>query len=953
MHINFNEVDRMSANSYTNVSEGTTAYRTAVGNTDRADNGFRLDISSFVTDNNAYAGHGRTIEEVMQDAGNIDVNAYRDYMVVMSNCLSTEDYTKLQMDGTDPRNTDYTQTVSIVDHIKTALIKGGTEVAGYTDNISKETLESITGSKAYANELAEAFAGKDIPATKENAEAIEDSFRKLNEVSPLNEGGVKYMVENDLRPTVDNIYTAGFCGGNDASRQSHGYYTAGDVAGYYAKKSDDSDIEQIMPQIRSVVQEAGFECSDENLNSAKWLVDKGIPLTTDTLKNLKDIESVNLPMEHKEFVEHATNALMDGISINRADLTQKGSLRNKAQEIYDEVQSLGTIKGRRVLEEVRLQMTVEANLKLLKSGFRIDTAPMEDLVANLKKAEEQIAKELTGEEDAAKAVEKKKNYEDTLSIIDSIKTAPITISYEIAFTDTLTQIDDKAGNLRLTYEKANQSYETLMSAPRYDLGDSIRKAFRNVDDLLTEMGEALTDENRRAVRILGYNSMEITGENLDSVREKDRLLTDTIDNLTPGRVLGMIRQGVNPVSMPISELNDYLKGQDTTAEDMMSYSKFLYKLEKDDAISAEEREAYIGIYRLVRQIEKADFSTVGAIENLNAEYSFDNMLKALRSRKHRSMDYKVDDSFAGVDAKETGIASISSQIEKGFIKDTNDLKNMLSDQGSDSAEREFDEQQLEELRKTVRTEAQILEQLSSYNMEITPDNIDNMQTMLQSPMSVFDRLRELGYKKNFKELPSGKEEAISSFKEFTGNIKEFLENEVFGAGRENLDLRSENIRQISKLYSHMDFLERQSAEENYEIPVTIGSQDVAINLKIIHTKEGHQQVAVSFTSEVYGNVAASFKAGTDGLSGYCSLEDQKMSEVLNANLQGLKDDLNDKGIQLGNMYFVNNTGTDLYQFNINQSKDRITDTDVVTTDNLYKAAKSFIEFMDRMAAERI
>ena len=238
-------------------------------------------------------------------------------------------------------------------------------------------------------------------------------------------------------------------------------------------------------------------------------------------------------------------------------------------------------------------------------------------------------------------------------------------------------------------------------------------------------------------------------------------------------------------------------------------------------------------------------------------------------------------------------------------------------------------------------------------MEITPANIDNMQTMLQNPMSVFDRLKELGFRKNFKELPTNKEEAISTFKEFTGSIKEFLNNEVFGAGAGNLDINSENIRHISKLYSHMDFLDRQSDEENYEIPTTIGSQDVAINLKIIHTGSAEQRVAVSFASAVYGNVAAQFKAGPDGLSGYCSLENPEMSEVLNNALQGLKDDLSDKGMKLNDMYFVNNSNTDLYQFNIKQSKDRTTDTDVVTEDNLYKAARSFIEFMDRMAAERI
>ena len=42
----------------------------------------------------------------------------------------------------------------------------------------------------------------------------------------------------------------------------------------------------------------------------------------------------------------------------------------------------------------------------------------------------------------------------------------------------------------------------LMTAPRTDLGDSIQKAFRNVDDILNDLDMELTDDNRRAVRFL-------------------------------------------------------------------------------------------------------------------------------------------------------------------------------------------------------------------------------------------------------------------------------------------------------------------------------------------------------------------------------------------------------------------------------------------------------------------
>ncbi|MCR4990304.1 MAG: DUF6240 domain-containing protein [Lachnospiraceae bacterium] len=952
MNISFIEPDRMSPNSYANVNEGTASQNAAVSQ-NRSDSGYRLDISSFVTDNNAYKDQGRSIEEVMLEAGNLDVSAYRDYMVVMSNCLSTEDYTALQRDGIDPGNTNFDEVVSIVDHIKTALIKGGTQVVGYTDDISKETLESITGSKAYANELADAFSKKDVPLTKDNAAAVEEGFKQLSEASPLGEGKIKYMVENNLKPTVDNIYKAAFSGGYDASRQSHGYYNAGEVDGYYAKKSENADIEELMPQIKGVIKDAGLEVTDENIDRAKWLIEKGIPLTADTLDTYGKIDSLNLPMSHKEFAEHAVNALVDGISINKADLSRNISFRQEANEIYNEVNTSGTIKGRRVLEEVRLTMTVEANLKLLKSGYRIDTAPMEDLIKNLKKAEEQIAKSLTGEKEPSKAIEKKNNYEDAVNILASLKTAPISISYEMEMTDTLRQIDVKAENLKASYVKAGQSYETLMTAPRADLGDSIKKAFSNVDSLLNEMDEALTDENRRAVRILGYNGMEINEENIQSVKEKDKILTDTIENLTPGRVLSMIRSGINPVTMPIQELDSFLKDQDTTASDMMSYSKFLYKLEKDNEITAEEKEAYIGIYRLVRQIEKNDFATVGAIENMNVTYSLDNMLSALRSKKHKAMDYKIDDSFAGVDVRQTGIESISSQIAKGFITDTNDLKNMLGDQGDPESEREYEKQLLEEMRRTVKTESEILEQLSRSSIEITPENIAGTEAVLQSPMNVFTRLKELGFKKEIKDFPDSKEKAIGTFKEFTGSIKDFLKNEVFGQGSGQLDLNSENIKRVSRIYSHMDFLERRSEEEDYSIPTVIGNENVAINLKVIHTGSGEQEVAISFGSAVYGNVTAKFHSGEDGLSGFCNLDNKEMTTLLENNKEVLKAGLKDNDIELKEVYFVNSNSVNLYQFNLKQTTQVQADTDVVTTDSLYKAAKEFISFMNGMAAERI
>ena len=72
----------------------------------------------------------------------------------------------------------------------------------------------------------------------------------------------------------------------------------------------------------------------------------------------------------------------------------------------------------------------------------------------------------------------------------------------------------------------------------------------------------------------------------------------------------MIREQKNPLEMTMDELDEYLnnKGKDPL-EDAEKYSRFLQRLERNNAISEEEREAYIGIYRMFRQIEKSDGSS--------------------------------------------------------------------------------------------------------------------------------------------------------------------------------------------------------------------------------------------------------------------------------------------------------------------------------------------------------
>ena len=229
---------------------------------------YALDISGTVMDNTAYGLQGRTAEEVMQSAGQIDVALVRDYMTVMSNSMSEEDFAKLQKEGYCPTDTDIETVVTIVDKIKAEMAKGGAHIVGYTDTLGQDVLEEIAGSTAYANAL-----------------------NKSQQLTSLTDGQVSYMLDNDMQPTIDDLYKAQFSGADRGSRGSGAYYKA-DANGYLAKKATDTNFEDIKGQIEQILSQAGMELTDKTMRQATFLVEHTIPVTADNIHKLDMLQEL-------------------------------------------------------------------------------------------------------------------------------------------------------------------------------------------------------------------------------------------------------------------------------------------------------------------------------------------------------------------------------------------------------------------------------------------------------------------------------------------------------------------------------------------------------------------------------------------------------------------------------------------------------------------------------------
>ena len=738
-----------SASVPVNTESTTTTYKPSAQHTGKVSrSGYTLDIADKVMDNEAYGGHGMTAEEIMQQAANSNAQSKKDFMIVMSSCVSGEDLQKMQEEGFNPGSVDVETYVTIVDQIKVKLAQAGVEVTGYNDDLDLETVEEIVGSRtdagALVNQLAGALEQSDMPVTNENIEELVGAAMEASGIGELSEDAIKYLLVNQKTPTIENIYKAQYSSAENI-RQSQGYYSEGQgsYGKYYAKKADSIHWENLEGRIDGVIKEAGLDTNADTkaqaAGDAKWLIASGIELNAANLAKVTELKNLPLPMNQDQIVSLCVTAMENGKSPAEADMRGERPIAEKAQEIMEEVQHISDeavhetavsgkemnlknlaeaqqqiderqtdsaektpieervieksaqeaaadeaafkeLQAKRQLEEIRLIMTEQANRQLLKAGISIDTTELSKLVDALKTAEERMRAILfqgeSTEENAARAL----IYEETLTKTKELADMPAAVIGKILSKiphSTLLRIHEAGKELQQDakqnpnqQEKASSAYETLMTEPRKDLGDRISKAFRNVDDILTDLGFETSEANRRAVRILGYNRMEINGDNIQAVKEADAQVTGVISRMTPATTLQMIRDQKNPLEMTMEELDAYLneKGMEPEA-DAERFSKFLQRLDRSGGIDADEREAYIGIYRMFRQIEKADGAVIGNIVATGAQMNFKNMLSAVRTNAGKNMDVRVDDGFGGLEELISKGKAIDTQINTGFQKD--------------------------------------------------------------------------------------------------------------------------------------------------------------------------------------------------------------------------------------------------------------------------------------------
>ena len=942
MNININPNSKENTEGILEIGSRAGIDKASAGRNHLNIHASRIDQNAFLvtkSEPSTYSVEGlKSFDEIKAKASMKNVSLDNNAFAVMATSMSADDVAKMSDDGFSPSEMTDFETVTVLDKIKATLVKSGVDIKGFTDDLSKEQIEQIAGSSAYASAIEAALKEAALPATKDNVTEITEALNVSDTLEQPSDDAKKYMINNCPEPTVNNFYIANHSSSADTSTNRASYYM--DETGYVGKNPTDSDIESLSPQIEKIISDAGLSVSEQTINEAKWLINKDIPLTKENLTNLENLESVSFPLDTETVALSAASALAEGKNAKDGLLSDPESIHIKAAKFVESL-NFDDVAKRRILEETRLILTLEASVSLLKKGINLDTKDLEKLVDDLKQAEKESYAPFLMDNDEVDI----KKYDDELTLkldvfkqtviaIEHVKTAPLSVVGDVAFsekTPTLNEVAELSNKAKSEFSKAERSYETMMTMPRYDMGDSIKKAFRNVDDILADLEIEATRLNEKAVRILGYSGMEITEANIEKAVKAEVAVENVITHMTPARTLKMIRDGFNPLDTDIYELSNELLSEDEDTGNT-KYTEFLYKLEKSSEITESEKTAFIGLYRLFRKIEKSDGKLVGDVIKADERLTLSNIISASRSDRQVGTDIKIDDSFGALEKLITHGESITDQILQGFK--TKELN------------KQYAKEEANEIRNIITKEEAIVRALENADSPKSPINMAAANMLLNSRGTIFkgllkglDEEEKDVFDKEISELADSFDDEDSvknAINSFTEKTQEIIKNKAQIADK-YIDVKS-----LKLLNKQLSIINKMADSRAYEVPVIINGSYTSINLKIVNDTENAGKVKAYFETEETGKVSAEFELRDGKVSGIITTENSFFEGVIKEREDSFKEEFKGAGVEISSMYYVNKRGISV--------KGNYTDENDVSTPatkQLYSVAKAIIKAVQK------
>lgn len=985
---------------------------------------FKEHLEKSVGEKNAEEERAQKAEEAKEKLDDIASRmTAKDYEALMKEGSVLEAYDVVRLDMALERVKE--QRTATEETIEKQVTDGKEQIREMEETAQKS---DIKGKSAAEEAIIERLIESNLPITDENIEKIGKALELAGSLDKISDKDMNYLISNQKNPTISNLYKASYSSTN-----------------MHYQPISESAWNEIKGQAETILAGAGLEVNEENLANARWLIDHNLELTKENLKNLTNLKEINdilksvdfkqellgkiidsaakgIPPEQTQMIdntEKAVKELLDVINkttdaaivkaaessdnISASDLKKAekvlaadSSATQQSQISFDD--DIHVITARRQLEEIRLKMTTEAAGTMSSKGIDIHTESLEKIVQELREQENSYYRNLLKESGTAESTENIKILKDTTEKVNQLKELP---SYLLGSTvnsrkiETIDSLCIEGNNIKARLDKAGATYDTLMTAPRKDLGDSIQKAFHNVDSLLKDMDLEITDANRRAVKILGYNNMTINEESITRIKEYDAKLNGLIRDLHPAATVELVKEGINPLDMPVDELtekvNELKKELGVTGEE--KYSRYLWKLERESSISPEDRKAYIGIYRLLNNIEKTDGAAIGAVVKAEQDMTLKNLLTAARTIRSGGVNTEVNDKFGALESISFQNETITDQIQSAFqgekqtdakteyyntlvnnIMDeitpaklnevskaegstsTDNLLNMSveklsealhqAEEGS-SLEKEYLQEKVETIQNLAKDSKDAIEFLQDYNIPTSVANLEAAKEFMTGDGNIYRKVKDALGKSDEKDrasvldtmekMPDSLEDGQAveaQFNKFKESVSHILNKQL---GEPNIT--SKDIADLKNLRNGIQLVASLGGSRTYEIPLLVGDSVTNINLTIVSGGKENGKIDVTVSSQNLGTIEAGFSVKDGEVKGLIMCNNREALDAMKEVRGNLETGITGNGLNVKQLNYGIDHKISASYTNKLPSGEETTETD---THLLYKTAKAFV-----------
>lgn len=975
------------------------------------------------------------ISGAKQQAGqNIAVLTGEDYQSMESEQGALEEYKASALDRTIERHKENRQWQQ--ENVQ-KNIENSKEYRETIKNLQEQGVTQLMDPAQIENALREA----DLPVTKANVARVASAVQMTTILPELSQDAEAYILENQMAPTIENLY--------------HGQYSASGALDISVV--DEEVWQQLQGQITGLLQENGISVDDTVLADAKWLFVNEIAVTPENINAMQVMRDISENMTPEKVLDQIIYAMQTGASPEQASLDDRqiviaidalqtlegitpedveNTVRNSGQsevtlqqlkqsvdvrnsgqserkdqdnvtEASEAQQNGGSQTDnrpifsemitvtQRQLEELRLRMTLPAAVRMAQKGIDIQVTPLKALVEELRQQEQEDYQEILP--DIKLDESQWDRVQDSIAQAEDIRKAPASIlgigarQHELLTMNVLHRAAVSAAAQTRQYQT---DYEAVGTQVRTDLGDSIQKAFQNVPELLDSLGMEDTQANQRAVRILGYNSLEITEQNVTKVKELDAQVNSVLDHMKPTLVMKLVQQGENPLDLPLDELDQRLARladeQDISSEE--KYSRYLWRLEQEQGLTKQERDGYIGLFRLMHQVEDSDGAAIGSVMEAGWEMNLRSLLKAVRTEKRKGVDARIDDDFGGLSDLRYTSKNITQQIDNAFSgkefsgESSSDstrqyyerLSRQIMNEMEPAALREISDgdmeqlldhslerlqEQLKQAEGSQETQQRLYEQLASQIRETVeqsqesiryleqmglPDTINNIQAAQQLICQNYDVYHEIHERRrdvsreeqdelrqSMEEIPDSLDQEdmlLQSYDRLGQSMEKILEHSY-----EKEMITSDELRGLKQLRTGMIFQSSRAGRYSYDVPVVTGDQVTTMNVTLIQGEEDTGRVQIYMD-----NISAEFRVQQGEIKGLVLCDDRQGYDTLSGDGEKLTRALQQDGYNVKNISYSMNHRSRVEAMTAKAGEK-------VPSSSLYRIAKTVVRYvMDTM-----